>query len=64
MKRAFNPKNKGKLHAQLGYPQGTTLPPGLLKEIGSAVVGNKVRGHIVTPLLKRRVDAALNARRR
>ncbi len=64
MKRAFNPKNKGKLHSQLGYSPTATLPPGLLNEIQHAIVGNSVRGHIVTPLLKRRVNAALNANRR
>ena len=58
-----NVTKKGALHRQLGYPQTDTLPLGLLKEIRDARPGNHVRGHTVTPLLKKRVNFALNIRR-
>ena len=60
--QAAHPK-KGTLHRQLGYPQTETLPLGLLKEIQKAKPGNHVRGYTVTPLLKKRVNFALNIRR-
>lgn len=53
---------KGALHRQLGYPPSNVLPVGLLKEIRSANVGTHVRGHTVTPLLKKRANFALNIR--
>jgi hypothetical protein len=53
----------GALHKQLGYSRDALLPEGLLHEIGSANIGTHVRGHTVTPLLKRRVNFALNVRK-
>lgn len=53
----------GALHKQLGYSRDALLPDGLLKEISSANVGTHVRGHTVTPLLKKRVNFALNVRK-
>ncbi len=53
----------GALHKQLGYSRDASLPPGLLQEIGSANIGTHVRGHTVTPLLKKRVNFALNVRK-
>lgn len=54
----------GALHRQLGYAAGDKLPKGLLKEIYHAPVGNTVRGHKVTTLLKRRAVFAVNAQKR
>ena len=54
---------KGALHRQLGYPEGEKIPLGLLREIKSANVGTHVRGRTVTPLLKKRVNFAINIRR-
>ena len=54
----------GALHKQLGIPESRDIPPGLLHELHGAKVGNKVRGHKVTTLLKERVDFAVNAQKR
>lgn len=54
----------GALHKQLGYPTRKDIPKGLLKEIYATPVGNTVRGHTVTTLLKRRVVFAVNAQKR
>jgi hypothetical protein len=62
IQEAFKNK-KGALHKQLGYSKDETLPKGLMKEIYTTPVGNKVRGHKVTTLLKRRVLAAVNAQK-
>ena len=53
----------GALHQQLGYTRDALLPEGLLHEIQSAKIGTHVRGHTVTPLLKHRVNFALNVRK-
>jgi hypothetical protein len=53
----------GALHKQLGYSKSALLPEGLLNEIGSANIGTHVRGDTVTPLLKKRVNFALNVRK-
>ena len=55
---------KGALHKQLGYATSQDIPKGLLNEIYNTSVGNKVRGHTVTTLLKRRVVFAVNAQKR
>ena len=52
----------GALHKQLGYSINKPLPEGLLQEIKEANLGTSVRGHPVIPLLKRRVNFALNVR--
>lgn len=54
----------GALHKQLGYPSAKQIPPGLEREIMEAKIGNRVRGHTVTPLLKKRVNFAVNVRKR
>ena len=54
---------KGALHKQLGYPSANHIPEGLLSEIYGAHVGNTIRGHKVTTLLKRRVIFAVNAQK-
>lgn len=61
--QSVNPK-PGALHRQLGYAASKDLPPGLLKEIYHARTGTHVRGHTVTPLLKHRVQFAVNAQKR
>ena len=58
-----HPKH-GALHRQLGYSPNQPIPHGLLHELHEAKVGNKVRGHKVTTLLKERVDFAVNVRKR
>lgn len=58
----FKDIRKGALHRQLGYPSGKHIPPGLEREILDAKVGMHIRGHAVTPLLKKRVNFAMNAR--
>ena len=54
---------KGALHRQLGYRQTQQLPPAMIRDITRANLYTKVRGHTVTPLLKKRASAAYNARR-
>jgi hypothetical protein len=58
------PIKKGALHKQLGIPMSKRIPLGLEREIMEARIGNKVRGHTVTALLKRRVGFALNIGRK
>lgn len=53
----------GALHRQLGYPKDKSLPEGLLQEIKEANLGTSVRGHLVTSLLKHRVNFALNVKK-
>jgi len=53
---------KGALHRQLDYPSNHPLPPGLIKEIQGVDIGTHVRGHTVTPKLKRRVNFMMNIR--
>ena len=53
---------KGALHRQLGYADGRPIPVGLETKIQNANVGTHVYGHTVTPLLKRRVQFAINIR--
>jgi hypothetical protein len=55
---------KGALHRQLGYPSHDTIPLGVLRMIKDADVGTHIRGQPVTPLLKKRVNFALNVRKR
>ena len=54
--------HRGALHAQLGYPSYKHIPVGLLERIEYARIGTHVQGHTVTPLLKHRVNFALNVR--
>lgn len=61
-KSPFGKIKTGALHRQLGYKQDERIPLGLMKDISKANVGTKVRGFSVTPLLKRRVNFALNSR--
>lgn len=54
---------KGALHRQLGYPPTAKLPAGLIREISQANIGTHVRGHTVTPLLKKRAVFANTVRK-
>jgi len=54
---------KGALHKQLGFPKDAPIPTYILIAIKKATVGAKVKGHTVTPLLKKRANFALNARK-
>lgn len=56
-------KHHGDLHKQLGYVPGHEIPSKLLTEISNANLGTKVRGHTVTPLLKKRAVLARTLRR-
>lgn len=55
--------HKGALHRQLGVPAGHKIPSGLLMKVSSAKIGTRVRGHEVTPLLKKRAVLARTLRR-
>lgn len=55
---------KGALKRQLGYSEDHKIPRKLLREIKEANVGTKVRGHRVTPLLKKRAVFAYNIGKR
>ena len=58
---------KEALHHQLGYPEAKHIPPGKLESIKEVNVGTHFYSgtpsekHTVTPLLKRRVNFAINA---
>ena len=60
----FKPIKKGALHRQLGIPMSKRIPHDLERQIMEAKVGNKVLGHKVTPLMKKRVNFAINMRKR
>lgn len=59
----LKPIKHGALHRQLGIPISKRIPIGLEREILEAKVGNKVLGKKVTPLMKRRVNFAVNMRK-
>jgi len=59
MQDAF--KHKGALHRQLGIPQEQPIGKRLLREIVNTPVGQLADHHRVTPLMKKRALAALNA---
>jgi hypothetical protein len=52
----------GAFRKQLGYPSGKHIPVGIERDIMAVKIGMHVRGHTVTPLLKKRANFALNAR--
>ena len=54
----------GALHRQLGVDQSRPIPTNVLNQIQKAPIGTQVKGKSVTPLLKRRVNFALNMRKR
>jgi hypothetical protein len=54
----------GALRRQLGIPMSKRIPHDLERQIVEAKVGNKVLGHKVTPLMKKRVNFAINMRKR
>ncbi len=58
---------KGTLHGQLGIAKGRKLPKSLLKKVMKAKVGGKIfyngKKILVTSLLKKRVNLALNLRK-
>jgi len=56
-------RHKGSLRQQLGIKSDRKIPSKLLTEISSARIGTRVRGHTVTPLLKKRVVLARTLRR-
>ena len=57
-----NPK-KGALHRQLGYNPDHKIPDSVLDRVIAARPGSKIRGHTITPLMKRRANFARNVRR-
>ena len=61
MAGAFNPAHRGRLHKELGIPQGQKIGRTHLTEIVNTPTGEKWHGHTVTPLMKHRAQAALNA---
>ena len=54
----------GALHRQLGIDPKKPIPTPLLNRVQKAPIGTQVRGYSVTPLMKRRVNFALNMRKR
>jgi hypothetical protein len=64
IQKAFPEKTRGALHRQLGIPQSKTIPKKTLRDIKSTEIGKHSHGHTVTPLLKKRVNAAINAQKR
>jgi hypothetical protein len=50
----------GALSRQLGYPVQDNIPTPVLKKIQSTPTGGTWRGRTITPLIKRRVNFALN----
>lgn len=56
--------SKGALHRQLGIKPDTKIPKKLLHDIVSTDIGKHSHGHTVTPLLKKRVQFALNVQNR
>jgi hypothetical protein len=61
MREAFKPEHKGALHRQLGLPGAQKIGRSHLQEIVNTPDGQKWHGHTVTPLMKKRAQAALNA---
>jgi hypothetical protein len=59
MAEAF--KNRGALHRQLGIPADQRIGKTHLEEIVNTPDGGKWHGHTVTPLMKKRAQAGLNA---
>jgi hypothetical protein len=55
---------KGALHRQLGIPPGEHIPRGILREVMRADNGDRIDGHTVTPLMKKRANFALNFNKR
>jgi hypothetical protein len=54
---------QGALHRQLHIPQGITIPKSEERVIMRKPVGSHLNGIAVTPLLKRRVNFAMNVRK-
>jgi hypothetical protein len=54
----------GALHRQLHVDKTKPIPTKVLNQIQKAPLGTQVKGASVTPLLKRRVNFALDMRKR
>ena len=54
---------EGFLHKQLGIPMSHGIPEQLENKILAAKIGSHVYGRTVTPLLKHRVQFAVNVRK-
>jgi len=55
---------KNALHKQLGVSPSKGIPIKTLTDVMKTDVGKKTHGVTVTPLLKKRVNFAINARKR
>jgi len=56
----FKGLKKGALHKMLKIPEDKKIPRTLLNKLNKAEVGSTVMGYKITPLLKKRVNFALN----
>jgi hypothetical protein len=54
----------GALHRQLGYSVGDNIPTPVLNRVQKSPVGTLINGRTVTPLMKKRVNFALNMRKK
>jgi len=54
----------GALHRQLHIDKTQPIPTKVLNQVQKAPIGTQVKGVSVTPLLKRRVNFALNMRKK
>lgn len=54
----------GALHRQLGYSFGDHIPTAVLNRVQKSPNGAQIRGHTVTPLMKKRVNFAINVRKK
>jgi len=64
IQKATTEAKKGSLHHQLGIPKGETIPKKTLHDIVGTEIGKKSHGVTVTPLIKARVNFAINAQKR
>lgn len=64
IQEATSERKKGALHRQLGIPQDKTIPKKMLHRIKKARLGTRIHGVSVTPLLKKRVNFAINVQKR
>jgi hypothetical protein len=61
-KKWIPPVKQGALHRQLGVPQGTNISKQTLSDVAHADISRHIHGVTVTPLLKKRVQFAINVR--
>ena len=64
IQNASNPAKEGSLHKQLNVPKNETIPKKILYDIEKTDVGKKSHGITVTPLIKHRVQFAINVQKR